>query len=205
MTNIEENKKELKKKIDDIKGLIKANSKDAHYADNLISELLSLHKELKHEPTLVHIPMDSIEKSHKGDTFDFVYTKKGEGVFRTNGYTLICNSPFYSLNRTISEVIDYFNGEFKDLDEKQKELMEQDIMATQWVISLPIHACSDLEFKYELTKRYMEWCEKVINKSNEAELQEETVEEDKQFEEAMKGIEEVREIIGEEVKKIKEK
>lgn len=208
MTNIEENKKELKKKIDDIKGLIKANSKDVHYADTLISELLSLHKELKHEPTLVHIPMDSISKTFKDDTYELCYTKQGEAVYRTfGGYTIICSSIFNALNSTISTMIDYLNGDVdtQELTEYEKEMIEYDYSVSTLLFHLPLHACDNLDFKFKLRDLFEEYITNLQKKANTDEPQEETVEEDKQFAEAMKGIEEVREIIGEEVKKIKEK
>lgn len=206
MKNVEENKKELKKKIDDIKGLIKANSKDAHYADTLISELLSLHKELKHEPTLVNIPMSDVEKSHKGDSWEMCYTKRGEAVYKTTGgYTLICGSMFNALNATIESTIDYLNGNIDgELTDEQKKLIENDVVMTSWMLNLPLHACSDLEFKFDLTNRFIEFIQKQLEKSSE-DTQEETVEEDEKFKQAMIGVEEIKKIVGEEVDKLKEK
>lgn len=206
MKNVEENKKELKKKIDDIKGLIKANSKDAHYADTLISELLSLHKELKHEPTLVNIPMSDVEKSHEGDGWEMCYTKRGEAVYKTTGgYTLICGSIFSALNSTIESTIDYFNKNIGvELNEEEKEIFEDDIVKNMWLFNLPLHACSDLEFKKKLVEMFIEWIEKQLNMSSE-DTQEETIEQDEMFKQAMIGIDEVKEIVGDEVEKLKEK
>lgn len=202
-----ERKEEIRKKIDEVKNLIKANSKNAHHAEKLIDELLSLDREKRHEATLVHIPMDNVSKTFKGDTFELCYTKQGEAVYRTfGGYTIICSSLFNALNATIENAIDYLNGEIQEeLTDEQKQLIEDDITATTWMLNLPLHACSDLEFKYDLTSKFIEFITKLQEKSNTDEPQEETYEQDAQFKDAMIGMENVKEIIGEEVEKIKSK
>lgn len=202
-----ERKEEIRKKIDEVKNLIKANSKNAHHAEKLIDELLSLDREKRHEATLVHIPMDNVSKTFKGDTFELCYTKQGEAVYRTfGGYTIICSSMFNALNATIENAIDYLNGEIQEeLTDEQKQLIEDDITATSWMLNLPLHACSDLEFKYDLTSKFIEFISKLKEKSNTDEPQEETYEQDAQFKDAMIGMENVKEIIGEEVEKIKSK
>lgn len=202
-----ERKEEIRKKIDEVKNLIKGNSKNAHHAEKLIDELLSLDREKRHEATLVHIPMDNVSKTFKGDTFELCYTKQGEAVYRTfGGYTIICSSMFNALNATIENAIDYLNGEIQEeLTDEQKQLIEDDITATSWVLNIPLHACSDLEFKYDLTSKFIEFISKLQEKSNTDEPQEETYEQDAQFKDAMIGMENVKEIIGEEVEKIKSK
>lgn len=202
-----ERKEEIRKKIDEVKNLIKTNSKNAHHAEKLIDELLSLDREKRHEATLVHIPMDNVSKTFKGDTFELCYTKQGEAVYRTfGGYTIICSSLFNALNATIENAIDCLNGEIQEeLTDEQKQLIEDDITATSWVLNLPLHACSDLEFKYDLTNKFIEFITKLKEKSNTDEPQEETYEQDAQFKDAMIGMENVKEIIGEEVEKIKSK
>jgi hypothetical protein len=207
MENVKENKEEIRKRIDEVKNLIKANSKDAHHAEKLIDELISLDREKRHEATLVHIPMDNISKTFEGDTFELCYTKQGEAVYRTfGGYTIICSSMFNALNSTISAMIDYLNGDIKEeFTDEHKQFIENDITATSWVLNLPLHACSDLEFKYDLTNRFMEYISKLQEEANTDEPQEETYEEDAQFKDAMIGMENVKEIIGEEVENIKSK
>lgn len=202
-----ERKEEIRKRIDEVKNLIKTNSKNAHHAEKLIDELITLDREKRHEATLVHIPMDNVSKTFKGDTFELCYTKQGEAVYRTfGGYTIICSSLFNALNATIENAIDYLNGEIKEeLTDEQKQLIEDDITATSWVLNLPLHACSDLEFKYDLTNKFIEFITKLKEKSQTDEPQEETYEEDAQFKDAMIGMENVNEIIGEEVGKIKSK
>jgi hypothetical protein len=110
------------------------------------------------------------------------------------------------LNATIENAIDYLNGEIQEeLTDEQKQLIEDDITATSWMLNLPLHACSDLEFKYDLTNKFIEFISKLNEKMNKDELQEETYKQDAQFKDAMIGMENVKEIIGEEVEKIKSK
>jgi hypothetical protein len=151
--------------------------------------------------------MDNVSKTFKGDTFELCYTKQGEAVYRTfGGYAIICSSIFNALNSTISEMIDYLNGDIKEeFTDEQKQLIENDNIATTWMLNLSLHACSDLEFKYDLTTRFMEHISKLQEEANTDEPQEETYEEDAQFKDAMIGMENVKELIGEEVEKIKSK
>lgn len=203
-----ERKEEIRKRIDEVKNLIKTNSKDAHHAEKLIDELITLDREKRHEATLVHIPMDNVSKTFKCDTFELCYTKQGEAVYRTfGGYTIICSSLFNALNSTISEMIDYLNGDVntQELTEYEKEMIEYDYSVSTLLFHLPLHACDNLDFKFKLRDLFEEYITNLQNKSNTDEPQEETYEQDAQFKDAMIGMENVKEIIGEEVERIKSK
>lgn len=194
-------KEEITKKIDNVKNLIKKNSVDAHYADTLINELLALDREKRHEATLIHIPMDSITMSCKDEYFEMCYTQRDEAIYKTTGgYTIICDNPFNPLNETIRETIKLVNNEdelTKDMTEEQKNLIAQDIMATTWVLNIAPHACSDLDFKYQMANHLIDWMIAKQEDADKDELQEETVSEDKEFEGAMKGIDELRKAVEE--------
>ena len=203
-----ERKEEIRKRIDEVKNLIKTNSKDAHHAEKLIDELITLDREKRHEATLVHIPMDNVSKTFKGDTFELCYTKQGEAVYRTyGGYTIICSSVFNALNSTISEMIDYLNGDVntQELTEYEKEMIEYDYSVSTLLFHLPLYACDNLDFKFKLRDLFEEYITKLNEEANTDEPQEETYEEDAQFKDAMIGMENVKELIGEEVEKIKSK
>ena len=48
-------KKELKERMLELKKKMISNSKDAHYAEKLFSDINVLAKEIAHEPTLLHV------------------------------------------------------------------------------------------------------------------------------------------------------
>lgn len=192
-------KKELKDKLEELKKQIKANSKDAHYADTLISEFMSVHGQLKHEPTLVHIPLDSVVDSAESDTFTMSVTKDSKAVYHTRGgYTVIADATYHSLFDTIQASVEYLNGKI-ELDEDGKEIMENDVLATTYVLNLPMFAMGDYEFKYKLTTDTIEYLKSKFEEAENAELQEETPEENRAFKEAVEGLETVREALNEEL------
>lgn len=200
------NTKNTKSKIEEIKTLIKNNSKDVHYAQKLINELISLQKQLTHQPTVVNIPLDNIVKSYKGDGWEMLYTKYNTAIYRTTGgYTLICKSVFNVLNQTISEVIDYMNGNINvDLTDDQKKAMETDIALNTAVFNLPLLATADLDFKLALIRELENYIDKLQEQISNSELPDET-EDDELFKDYVLGTETIKQKIDEEVKDLKQK
>lgn len=183
-----EDKKELREKLDELKNLIKTNSKDAHYAETLISDLLSVHGQLKHEPTLVHVPLKDIEKEADGETFIMATTKDGKAIYHTRGgYTVIADSNYSSLFYTIYNLIDYINGSV-ELDEETSEILKGDTIATSYILSMPIFVMDDFEYKVQLFDNLVGYLNKKVA-DTEQELQEETPEENREFQNAVEALE----------------
>ena len=196
--------KEKTDRIGEVINLIKANSKDAHFAQTLIDELMTLRKEdVLNGQSLMDIKMSDIVKRHDGDMWGMFYTRNGDAIFKTKGgYTIVCSSMFNALNTTIKDTIDYLNGEIDgELTDEEKDLMENDVIMTTWCMNLPLHACADISFKYDLTKMFMDYIERQTAMSSE--LRKEDVDADKDFEKTIKALKDTTEIIGEEADKLK--
>lgn len=186
-------KKELTKKLNDVKKRIKANSKDVHFAETLIDEVLSLKGQLGIEPTIVHIPTDDVVKTLKGDTFEMSLTKHGDAIYHVyGGYTLIADGQrMLSLANTIADYI--INQDLvKDLDDKERELYDLDLSATAYVLNIPMFAFSDPDLKYDLASKIVSWFRETYEKTMEQPLQEETREQDVAFEDAAKAIDKLK-------------
>lgn len=180
-------KNELKDKLEEIKNLIKTNSKDAHYAETLISELLSVHGQLKHEPTLVHVPLKDIEKEADGETFVMATTKDGKAIYHTRGgYTIVADSSYSSLFYTIYNLIDYINGTV-ELDEETKNILEADTIATSYILNIPMYVMDDFEYKASLFENVLHYLTKRIEDADK-ELQDETPEENREFQDAVVAL-----------------
>lgn len=178
------NKDELKNKLDEIKNLIKENSKDANQSENLVNELLSVYDKYNSEETLVHIPLSSIEKECDGETFTMSITKDGQAIYHTRGgYTVIADERYSSFFDTIYNLIDYINGSVK-LDEEMNTIMDGDVIATSYVLNIPIYAMGDYSFKVELFNRAYEYLSKALEDAS-AELKDETFQENKEFQDAI--------------------
>lgn len=187
-------KQKLNSNLDIVKNKIKANSKDAHYAERLISELLSIKGQMGITPTIAHIEVDDVVSKLEGDTFTMYLTKKGEAVYHTlGGYTIIADHRMVGLNTTIANYILQQNGSLEGLSEEEKELLGTDMSATAHVLNIPLFAFSDVEFKYKLATEVVTWLNKKYDEAMSAPLQEETIEEDAEFKEAVLAAEELQE------------
>ena len=196
--------KEKTDRIGEVINLIKANSNDAHFAQTLIDELMTLRKEdVLNGQSLMDIKMSDIVKRHDGDMWGMFYTRNGDAIFKTKGgYTIVCSSMFNSLNTTIKDTIDYLNGEIDgELTDEEKCLMENDVIMTTWCMNLPLLACADISFKYDLTKMLMDYIERLTAMSSE--LRQEDVDADKDFEKTIKALKDTTEIIGDAADKLK--
>lgn len=191
-------KKELNKKLNDVKKKIKANSKDAHFAEALIDEALSLKGQLCVEPTIVHIPIEDVVKSFKGDTFEMSVTKHGDAIYHVyGGYTIIADgNRMRSLAKTLTEYIMHEDIVDK-LNEKEKEAFIIDMEATANVLNIPMIAFSDVDLKYELATVVVKYMRELYQTALDAELQEETREQDVVFEDATKAHEYIKNAVKE--------
>lgn len=187
------NKKEIKAKIDDIKAQIKANSKDAHFAEKLIGDLLSLKGQYEHQPTMVNVAMDDIIGTLEGNTFTIYKTKSGDTGFHLKaGYDIVVRPTVESLNKSLASFVDYQN-DIEKLSEEEQEYYKSDLVATQFCLTIPMYAFADLDFKYKIANMFADYMLKAqTDLLDNVELQEETPEENKRFEEATKGLEEIK-------------
>lgn len=181
-------KNTLKQKLEETKAKIKSNSKDAHFADSLISDLLSIKGQLEHEPTLVHITEASIIDRFDGAHFEMCMTKDGTAVYRTRGgYTIVADYGLSSLNKTISNFIALSKNEVK-LSDDEMEAVLLDLDANAHVLNIPMLAFSDLDFKFELAKMVVNFLRDTYDKAMNATLQDETPEENKIFKDGITAI-----------------
>ena len=147
---MDDKKKVLKERFNEVRNQILANSKDAHWAKNAIDELVSLKGQIEHEPTIVYLPVKDVEKKFSGDTFEMSIMKDGTAVYHTyGGYTVVANPNLTSLAGTIEE---YVNSQdyVLELSDEEKENLQLSMSAFSYIMSLPTFAFSDLAFTYDI-------------------------------------------------------
>lgn len=113
--------KQLQEKLKEAKAKIKANSKDAHFADALIEEFVGLQKQADIEPVEFIIPYDEVEHTYQIDDVTSL-VKTIRGYFYKYGHLTAIWVPF-GLN-TLWQTMN-------DLDEllgKSERTEEEDIM-----------------------------------------------------------------------------
>lgn len=187
-------KVELKNKIEEVKNLIVTNSKDAHWAKNAVEELISLKGQLEHEPTIAYLPIKDIEKTLSSDTFEMHVMKDGTAVYHVfGGLTVIARPNLVSLSGIIT---DYVLSQDVELSDEEKELFGLDLSAFGYIMSLPMFAFSDPEFKYSIASNIVEYLRKKSEELLEEELKGEDffiAEDNNRFKDATLALEEMKE------------
>lgn len=184
---------EIKAKIEEVKAQLKSNSKDAHFAEKLIGDLLSLKGQYEHQPAMVHVAMDDILGTLEGNTFTIYKTKSGDTGFHLKaGYDIVVRPTVESMNQSLATFVDY-QKEMDSLSEKEREWYEQDLIATQFCLTIPMYAFADMDFKYKVANMFADYMLEIQNKLlDNVELQDETPEENKAFEQATMGLETIK-------------
>lgn len=186
------NKEELKKKLDEVKAQIKANSKDAHFADNLISDLLSLKGQLDVEPLELNVGRKIDD--FKGETFEIVKTDRGVMYHEYGGYTVFTTENNNALYTTLADYVDN-KDVYKELDGEEKDVYEINQSAIAYCLAIPKFAFVDVSFTYDIAEKTIEFLRKQYEEAMNAELQEETVEQDEEFKQATLAFEDLKEEI----------
>jgi hypothetical protein len=184
---------EIRAKIEEVKAQLKSNSKDAHFAEKLIGDLLSLKGQYEHQPTMVHVAMDDILGTLEGNTFTIYKTKSGDTGFHLKaGYDIVVRPTVESLNKSLASFVDY-QKDIEKLSEEERERYEQDLVATQFCLTIPMYAFADMDFKYKVANMFADYMLKIQHKLlDNVVLQNETPEENKTFEQATMGLETIK-------------
>ena len=195
---MDDKKKVLKERFNEVKKQILANSKDSHWANNAIDELVSLKGQLDHEPTIVYLPTKDVEKQFKGETYEMSMMKDGTAVYHTyGGYTVVAKPNLTSLAGTIEE---YVNSQdyVLTLSEEEKENLQLSLSAFSYIMSLPTFAFSDLAFTYDIAGSIVSFLREKSETLLNEELKDETredIEANEQFREASIALQEIQEDI----------
>lgn len=188
----------LKSKLNELKTKIKTNSKDAHFADTLLDELLSIKGQIDVDPTLVHIPISDIVDEVDGETFTMAITKQGDAIYHVKGgYTLVADGiRMYGLAQTIKDYIENKHV-YETLTDEQKELYDLDLSATTYVLNVPMFAFSNEDLKFDVATTVVKHLNKMYDEAVNSGLQDETREQDVAFQEAAIALEEIKDSIKE--------
>jgi hypothetical protein len=192
----------LKQKLEETKAKLKSYSKDAHFADTLISDLLSLKGQIEHEPTLVHVALDDIQKEFKGDTYEMRITKDGQAIYHVyGGYTIVVNPRMIGLHEELCRFmsLDDNTDQYTD-EEKETILMDREVSA--WVLSAPMYAFSDIDLKYKIATDIVEWLNAQTQEMLNAELPNDDAEKNAEFEESVKGVDALKDVLQEAEKEL---
>lgn len=174
-------KKELKNKINETINLIKTNSKDARFADELIDRLMSLKGQYDVEPMYVGIPMTDVEKEVDFGSFELVKCK-GYIIYHIyGGIKKIISSRMKCLYKHLERLI-YLKEFLPYASEIVRENYEAILLATTQISNLETYASVDDEFMIGIYNDIVARLEVLYKKLNTEELQPETPELNADFE-----------------------
>lgn len=200
-----DNKKELREKLTELKKQIKANAKDAHWAENALREYESLVGQLKHEPIVLDCGKEVDEWT--GETFRITKTTTGVLFHTYGGYSVFCTPNITSLYETLVNYVEK-KDEYNKLEGEAKETHDLALSALAYCVNLPSFVCSDEAFLYDTAGHIIKYLREIQEQLLNTPLREETPEDlqaNEEFRQATLATKELVDEISKEVEEIKNK
>lgn len=184
----------MRQKIEDTKAKIRTNSKDAHFADVLISELMSAQSKLKGDCIFPGIAYSEIEDKYDGGSYVIETFRDGSVMYHTTGgFTIIGDYRISGMNSALRDFMKKLSGE-TPIDEDVRELIELDLSANTYVLNIPMFAFSDVNLKFELATKVVEYLNEMYKNAIESDLTDDDQEANKAFYDATIGARSAEEV-----------
>lgn len=183
-------KKVLKERLDELVRQIKLNSKDAHFADKLIGDLLSVKGQMGIDPIALDCGKEVDE--WRGETFRITLTDKGVLYHEYGGYSVFVTPNNVALYDVLSDLV-VNKEEYAELEGESRENFESLLTIIAYNVSLPRVSFLDKDYPQEIALKTMEFLRKMYDDLMNKELQDETPTEDAEFKEATLALEDLKE------------
>lgn len=185
-------KKVLNERLNELIRQIRLNSKDAHFAEKLTDELMSVHRQKLQEKKYVFEIGAEEYKIERGS----FYIAKHEGgiLFHIyNSFDLVIPASSQSLYGTLLSVLEEHKNEYNSFSEEEKIDHDTYIEVIGIILSMPLTIFTDTEFAINIATQVMQRIDMRVRQAIEAPLQDETLEEDIQFRDNIIASENARE------------
>jgi len=126
-------------KLNEVKSQIKANSKDAHFADTLIKELLSLKGQKDQQPMYLCVPESEVVKTYDFDSFS-ISNCKGGILFHTKGGYNVYTTPRVKVLYEHLELLLSMKENYETLTEEGRKSYDNLFLTINAVLMAPIMA-----------------------------------------------------------------
>ena len=183
-------KKELRDELRILINQIKTNSKDAHYADKLLADLLSVKGQLMIEPT--ELDCGTKEDEWETDTYRVTLTNRGALYHEKGGYSIFVTPAMKSLYDTLADIV-VNKDKYANLEGEEKESYETALSAVAYCLALPKFVFSDGDFTYKIATMVVEFIKKEYDRLMNEELQEENVDKDREWKETVDAVNTIKE------------
>lgn len=187
---------ELKEKLSELKKKIKANSKEAKFATQLVEELLLTQRMIDKEPLHTYDLGAEIDRL-EGQTFYIAKHEKGALYHVYNSFDLVVQPSQLALYETLVSLVENKEANAKLVGE-EKENFENYMNIVGYVLAVPAYALGDGKLSVEIATLVVKHMNETYKKLMNQPLQEETPKEDQGFKEATLAVEEVKEALKDE-------
>lgn len=181
-------RKELLEKLEDLRKKICVNSKDVHFAESLIDEMLSIKGILAIRPTELNVGKTLNE--WKSKTFSIVKTDRGV-LYNEYGHFAIFVDPQLGLYSLLTEIVENKEG-IETLSSEAKEQYELALSAIAYCLGIPKLIASDSEFMFKMATMVINYLQEKQEEILNAELQDETPVENAEFEQVAIAMSELQ-------------
>lgn len=193
-------KNTLKQKLEETKAMIKSNSKDAHFAESLIDELIKLSNARNNDNFFPTLTDENIVSTYDGGSYVINIFRDGTAMYHTyGGYTVVADYRIESLNSYLKMYVDRMNN-LKDLSDDEREIFELDVTSSTYAINIPMIAFTDAALKLELATRAIEYINSVYDSAVNSDLPEDDMELNRDFYNSVVADKSAGEAINESVK-----
>lgn len=185
-------KKVLNERLNELIRQIKLNSKDAHFAEKLTDDLLSVHRQKLQEKKYVFEIGAEEYKIERGS----FYLAKHEGgiLFHIyNSFDLVIPASSQSLYGTLLSLLNEHKNEYDSFSEEEKIDHDTYIEVVGIILSMPLTILADTEFAINVATQVMQRMDTLVRQAIEAPLQDETLEQDVKFRDDIIASEAARE------------
>lgn len=149
------------------------------------------------EPILLDCGKAIEGKVFRGDTFELTKTNKGILYHSFSGYSIFVTQNNISLYETLDDLIE--NQEtYNQLNGNEREDFDLNLSAIGYVLNIPLFTFSSAELTFDLATKVIQFLQKTYDEAMQNPLQEETVQEDQEFKDAVLGMENIKEALNEE-------
>lgn len=149
------------------------------------------------EPILLDCGKAIEGKCFKGETFELTKTNKGILYHVFGGYSIFVTPNNVALYETLDDLIEHQES-YNKFEGKEREDFDLNLSAISYVLDIPLFAFSSAELTFDLATKVIQFLQKTYDEAMQKPLQEETVQEDQEFKDAVLGMENIKEALNEE-------
>ena len=187
-------KKVLNERLNELIRQIRLNSKDAHFAEKLTDDLLSVHRQKLSEKKYVFDLGTEIYKIEKG-SFYLAKHEKGVLFHIYNSFDMVIPISNNSLYRTLNAILEERMNEYEKMSDADKQDHDTFVEVVGIILAMPLNILNDTEFAIDIATQVMKRTNELYEKAISTNLQPEDADRDAEFRDITLNAESLKEHI----------